>query len=41
MHMVFSAVFFYGEASFFIPVHQNLVEADLDYFTHMIYSYFK
>ena len=32
---------FYGEHSFFIPLHQNLVEADLDYFTYMIYSFFK
>lgn len=27
---------FYGERSFFIPVHQNLVEQDLDYFIKVI-----
>lgn len=27
---------FYGESSFFIPVHQNLVVADLDYFIEAI-----
>ena len=27
---------FYGERSFFIPCHQNLEEADLDYFTEVI-----
>lgn len=29
---------FYGEASFFIPVHQQLSNADLDYFTAVIHS---
>ncbi len=29
---------FYGEASFFIPVHQQLSDADLDYFTAVIHS---
>ena len=30
---------FYGEHSFFIPVHQNLVKPDLDYFIEVISSY--
>ena len=30
---------FYGERSFFIPVHQNLVKPDLDYFIEVISSY--
>ena len=30
---------FYGELSFFIPVHQNLVKPDLDYFIEVISSY--
>ena len=30
---------FYGERSFFIPVHQNLVAADLDYFSAVINSF--
>ena len=30
---------FYGEHSFFIPVHQNLVKPDLDYFIKVISSY--
>ncbi len=29
---------FYGEESFFIPVHQNLTEQDLDYFIEVIHS---
>ena len=29
---------FYGEASFFIPVHQQLSHTDLDYFTAVIHS---
>lgn len=29
---------FYGEVSFFIPVHQQLSDADLDYFTAVIHS---
>ena len=30
---------FYGEHCFFIPVHQNLVKPDLDYFIEVISSY--
>ena len=30
---------FYGERSFFIPVHQNLVKEDLDYFAAVIHSF--
>ena len=30
---------FYGEHSFFIPVHQNLIKLDLDYFIEVISSY--
>ena len=30
---------FYGDRSFFIPVHQNLVKPDLDYFIEIISSY--
>jgi DegT/DnrJ/EryC1/StrS aminotransferase family len=30
---------FYGERSFFIPVHQNLSTADLDYFSEVIHSF--
>jgi hypothetical protein len=32
---------FYGEPAFFIPVHQNLRSADLDYFATVIHSFFK
>ena len=32
---------FYGEHSFFIPVHQNLIKPDLDYFIEAISFYFK
>ena len=32
---------FYGERSFFIPVHQNLVKPDLDYFIEAISSFVK
>jgi hypothetical protein len=32
---------FYGERSFFIPVHQRLVETDLDYFKIVFQSFFK
>jgi hypothetical protein len=32
---------FYGEHSFFIPVHQNLVKSDLDYFVEAISSHHK
>ena len=32
---------FYGEAAFFIPVHQNLGQADLDYFIEVIQSFTK
>jgi hypothetical protein len=32
---------FYGEPSFFIPVHQNLSTTDLDYFTEVIQFYVK
>lgn len=32
---------FYGERSFFIPVHQNLIKPDLDYFIKAITSYIK
>jgi hypothetical protein len=31
---------FYGEQSFFIPVHQKLEKADLDYFAEVIGSFF-
>ena len=30
---------FYGERSFFIPVHQNLLKEDLDYFAAVIHSF--
>jgi len=30
---------FYGEQSFFIPVHQNLTRHDLDYFIAIIFNY--
>jgi hypothetical protein len=30
---------FYGESSFFIPVHQNLEQTDLDYFIAVINSF--
>jgi hypothetical protein len=30
---------FYGEQSFFIPVHQDLVKEDLDYFTEVIHYF--
>ena len=30
---------FYGEQAFFIPVHQNLEKADLDYFIAVIHSF--
>ena len=32
---------FYGEQSFFIPVHQNLLKTDLDYFLEVIASFNK
>jgi hypothetical protein len=32
---------FYGEQSFFIPVHQNLQTEDLDYFISVIHHFFK
>ena len=32
---------FYGEHSFFIPVHQNLIKPDLNYFIEAISFYFK
>ena len=32
---------FYGERSFFIPCHQNLDEADLDYFTEVMQAFIK
>lgn len=31
---------FYGERAFFIPVHQHLVEADLDYFYKVFLNFF-
>ena len=30
---------FYGERAFFIPVHQNLLAADLDYFSAVIHAF--
>lgn len=30
---------FYGESAFYIPVHQNLTKADMDYFVTVIESY--
>ena len=39
-HGVQSSVF-YGEQSFFIPVHQNLQQEDLDYFIQVIHHFFK
>jgi hypothetical protein len=37
-HGIESSVF-YGEQAFFVPVHERLVPADLDYFCHVVSAF--